>query len=75
LSNLAGLYKELKDAQAGSGFSFNDLAADLAGSRMGEVSTGSRTAALRMQKKLANVRDAGTFFPKVRDLPEFLSQA
>ena len=75
LSNLAGLYKELKDAQAGSGFSFNDLAADLAGSRLGEVSTGSRAAALRLQKKLANVRDAGTFFPKVRDLPEFLSQA
>ncbi len=75
LSNLAGLYKELKDAQAGSGFSFNDLAADLAGSRLGEVSTGSRAAALRMQNKLANVRDARTFFPDVRDLPEFLSQA
>ena len=75
LSNLAGLYKELKDAQAGSGFSFNDLAADQAGSRLGEVSTESRAAALRMQNKLANVRDAGTFFPKVRDLPEFISQA
>lgn len=75
LSNLAGLYKELNDAQAGSGFSFNDLAADLAGSHLGEVSTGSRAAALQMQKKLANVRDAGTFFPKVRDLPEFISQA
>ncbi len=75
LSNLAGLYKELKDVQSGSGFSFNDLAADQAGSRLGEVSTGSRAAALRMQNKLANVKDAGTFFPNVRDLPEFISQA
>ncbi len=75
LSNLAGLYKELKDAQAGSGFSFNDLAADQAGSRLGEASTRSRSEALKIQQHLAKVRDAKTFFPNVRDLPEFISQA
>lgn len=76
LSELAGVYKELKDAQqGGSGFSFVDLAADRAGLRLGEASTRSRAAALKMQKRLAGVQDATVFFPVVRDLPEFLQQA
>ncbi len=75
LSDLAGLYKELKDAEGGSGFSFNDLAADRAGSRLGEASTRSRASALNVQKRLAGVRDAQSFFPPVRDLPEFMKQA
>jgi len=76
LSDLAGVYKELKDAQqGGSGFSFTDLAADRAGSRLGEASTHSRKAALQMQKRLAGVRDAKVFLPAIRDLPEFMPQA
>lgn len=75
LSDLAGLYKELKDAQGGSGFSFSDLAADRAGSRLGETCTRSRAAALKMQKRLAGGRDAKVFLPAIRDLPEFMHQA
>lgn len=75
LSNLAGLYKELKDAQGGSGFSFNDLAADMAGSRLGKTATQSRAVAVKLQQRLAQVRDAKVFFPQVRDLPEFLGEA
>jgi uncharacterized protein YfiM (DUF2279 family) len=76
LSDLAGLYKELKDAQqGGSGFSFIDLAADRAGSRLGEACTRSRASALKMQSRLADVADANVFFPVVRDLPEFMQQA
>ena len=75
LSEMVGLYKELKDAQGGSGFSFNDLAADRAGSRFGKTATRSSAAALRMQQRLAGTRDAGLFFPRVDDLPEFLNQA
>ncbi|OYY94281.1 MAG: hypothetical protein B7Y41_08155 [Hydrogenophilales bacterium 28-61-23] len=75
LSEMAGLYKELKDAQGGSGFSFNDLAADRAGSRLGEASTRSRASALKMQKRLAGIGDAQAFFPNVRDLPEYMPQA
>jgi uncharacterized protein YfiM (DUF2279 family) len=75
LSDMAGLYKELKDAQGGSGFSFNDLAADRAGSRLGEACTRSRASALKMQKRLAGVRDAEMFFPAINDLPEFMPQA
>lgn len=75
LSNMAGLYKELKDAQHGSGFSFNDLAADRAGARLGQVSTRSAKSARRVQEKLAQSREAALFFPKVKDLPEFMHQA
>lgn len=75
LSDMAGLYKELKDAEGGSGFSFNDLAADRAGSRLGEVATRSRVDALKLQQRLAKVQDARAFFPLVHDLPEFMPQA
>lgn len=74
LSDVAGLYKELRDARGGSGFSFNDLAADRAGSRLGETSTHSAREARRVQGVLAGVKDAGVFFPRVDDLPEFMRQ-
>lgn len=75
LSDAAGLYKELRDAREGSGFSFNDLAADRAGSRLGEASTHTAREARRVQGVLAGVKDAGVFFPRVDDLPEFMRQA
>lgn len=74
LSNMAGLYKELKDAQGGSGFSFNDLAADRAGAYFGQFSTRSAKSARRAQGRLAQKREAELFFPVVNDLPEFLPQ-
>jgi uncharacterized protein YfiM (DUF2279 family) len=76
LSDLAGVYKELDDAKpGGSGFSFNDLAADRAGSRLGEACTHSRAAALKMQARLAGIRDSRVFLPAIDDLPEAISQA
>jgi uncharacterized protein YfiM (DUF2279 family) len=76
LSEMAGLYKELSDAHAGgSGFSFNDLAADRAGSRFGQACTSSRAAALKVQARLAGVRDANVFLPAIDDLPESMQQA
>lgn len=75
LSDLAGLYKELKDSRGGSGFSFNDIAADRAGSRFGETLTRSPAHARKMQERLAGARDAAAFFPRVADLPEFMDQA
>lgn len=75
LSDMAGLYKELKDAQGGSGFSFTDLAADRAGSHLGEASTRSSASARKIQNRLAGTRDSGLFFPTVNDLPEFMSPA
>jgi len=75
LADAAGLYKELKDAeQGGSGFSFNDIAADMAGTRLGEESTRSQEAAARMQSGLAASASARSFFPRVEDLSEFMKQ-
>lgn len=74
-ADAAGLYKELQDAREGSGFSFNDLAADRAGARLGEAATASGREARRLQAALADVKDAAAFFPRVDDLPEFMGQA
>jgi len=73
VADLAGLYKEVRDAGAGSGFSFNDLAADKAGSRLGELATRSPETARRVQEMLAGTHDARLFFPEVKDLPEFMN--
>lgn len=75
LSDLVGVYKELRDAREGSGFSFNDLAADRAGTSLGEWATRSEDDARRAQRILAGVKTATPFFPRVDDLPEFMSQA
>jgi len=75
VADLAGLYKEVRDTRNGSGFSFNDLAADKAGSRLGDLATHSPDAARRVQKKLAGTHDEGLFFPVVKDLPEFMNQS
>ncbi len=74
-SDTVGLYKELRDARGGSGFSFTDLAADRAGSRLGEESTASPEAARRIQARLAGSRDWKAYFPPARDLPEYMHQA
>jgi hypothetical protein len=72
LADAVGLWKELADARrGGSGFSFNDLAADRAGTRFGELAT--RDAA-RLQRRIADVTNEADFMPDVADLPEFLPE-
>jgi hypothetical protein len=67
LSKAVGLYKEVADSRGGSGFSFNDLAADRAGTRLGEL-------ALRQPQRLQAAFAAGVretdFMPHASDLPE-----
>ena len=71
LSKVVGVYKEVSDARSGSGFSFNDVAANRAGTRFGEKLLLSPA---EMQATLAGgVRDAD-LLPRVDDLPEFMSQ-
>ena len=70
-----GEFKELLDVRrGGSGFSFVDLAADLAGTRFAEVATDRSGGARRIQSVLAGEAFEVMFFPKVYDLPEYLSQ-
>ena len=75
LSDAIGLYKEVADSRGGSGFSFNDIAADRAGTRFGEVATGSRESALKLQRRVnAGMRESD-IIPEVKDLPEFMPEA
>ena len=71
LSKAIGLYKEVTDARDGSGFSFNDLAADRAGTRLGEL-------ALQQPQRLQAVLSAGVqetdFMPHAADLPEAMPE-
>jgi uncharacterized protein YfiM (DUF2279 family) len=75
LSDAIGLYKEVDDSRRGSGFSFNDIAADRAGTRFGEVATQSAASARGLQRRVtAGVRE-GDLMPEVADLPEFMPEA
>ena len=73
MSDAIGLYKELNDAQGGSGFSFNDLAADRAGTRFAERATAGESSARQQQQAFAVSTPSGpaaVLLPKVEDLPE-----
>ena len=73
LADAVGLWKELADARrGGSGFSFNDLAADRAGTRIGELAV--RDPVRLQQRAAAGVADRD-LLPEVGDLPENLPEA
>lgn len=72
LADVLGLAKEVSDAHDGSGFSFNDMAVNRAGVRLGELAVDE--AADAQHRLAAGVRDAD-LIPEVSDLPEFLPEA
>ncbi len=72
LADAVGLYKEALDARGGSGYSFNDIAANRAGVRLGELAL---AAPRRLQALLAGGVAEAAFMPAVDDLPEHLSPA
>ncbi|MGY6276969.1 hypothetical protein [Methylomonas sp. MgM2] len=74
LADAVGIYKEIEDARGGSGFSFNDIAADRAGRRMGELAVKTDAAARRIQRQLAIAKESD-FMPATADLPEFMPEA
>jgi hypothetical protein len=75
LSSLVGWYKEMSDANGGSGFSFADMTANRAGIRFARLATESAASA----RWLRSVARAGLreddFMPRIDRLPEGLSQA
>jgi hypothetical protein len=71
LSRAVGLYKEVADSRGGSGFSFNDLAADRAGTRLGEMAV---QQPLRLQAALAGGVQEADFMPHAADLPESMPE-
>ncbi|MEO6277871.1 hypothetical protein [Roseateles sp.] len=70
LADAIGVYKETADLRDGSGFSFNDIAADRAGTRLGLL---ARRDPQALQDRLAQGLRESDFMPDVADLPEFLS--
>lgn len=72
LADAIGIYKEQADARDGSGFSFNDIAADRAGTRFGLLAMQTPE---RLQQRLAAGVAELDLLPDVSDLPEYLSQA
>lgn len=75
LADAVGLFKEVDDSRGGSGFSFNDIAADRAGTRFGELATSSAAGASRVQRLASIDLAANAIFPQVADLPEFMAEA
>lgn len=74
LADAVGLHKEVADARGGSGFSFNDIAADRAGARLGELASASQARALELARAISKGVRESDFMPDAADLPEFMSQ-
>lgn len=72
LADAIGVYKEVADSRSGSGFSFNDIAADRAGTRLGLL---ARSAPAQLQERLARPLRESDVMPDVADLPEFMSES
>ncbi len=75
VAKVVGEEKELSDANGGSGFSFIDLAADKAGTKLGEIATSSPENARKIQQAMANIKDYSDFMPDPTDLPEHMNDA
>ncbi|SEK78441.1 hypothetical protein [Nitrosovibrio tenuis] len=75
LSDVIGLYKEIEDSRGGSGFSFNDIAADRAGTKFGEKAVASEDSAQALQRRVASGLEDGDLMPIWSDLPEFMPEA
>ncbi|ODT84791.1 MAG: hypothetical protein ABS69_02020 [Nitrosomonadales bacterium SCN 54-20] len=75
LADAIGLYKEFEDSRHGSGFSFNDLAADHAGTKFGEKAVASETSAQQLQYRVLSGIGDTDLMPSWSDLPEFMPEA
>lgn len=73
MADAIGLWKEVDDSRGGSGFSFNDIAADKAGTRFGTKAVSG--AAAEMQKRFAGGMKESDILPPTADLPEFMPEA
>ena len=71
LADAVGVFKEVSDSRGGSGFSFNDIAADRAGTRFGLQAVRAPRA---LQQRLASGLRDDDLLPPVDDLPEFLTE-
>ncbi len=75
VSNAIGLYKEIDDADGGSGFSFKDLAADKAGTEFGQIAVASESSARRLHSRIEQGISDKTLIPNVSDLEENMTDS
>jgi hypothetical protein len=75
LADAAGVYKEVHDLGGTSGFSFSDLAADRAGTRLGQVATVSDESARRLQARVRAGLTEDDLMPGIDGLPDNLPPA
>lgn len=74
-SDAIGELKEFLDSnKGGSGFSFADLMADRAGTRLAMISTRSNYSAMIVQQGLANIKSESAIIPTIAKLPEGVTQ-
>lgn len=71
LSKAIGVYKEVADSRGGSGFSFNDMAANRAGTRFGTLAVQDPQ---RLQDLVARGVSDAELLPRTDDLPEFMAE-
>ena len=74
LADAVGVYKEIADSHGGSGFSFNDIAADRAGAMFGEQASKNASSAKRLQQRVAAGVTELFMMPITEDLPEYMSE-
>lgn len=75
LADAIGLYKEIEDSRSGSGFSFNDIAANRAGTRLAEKAVANQASAQQMQQKMMSGLTDSDLMPHWKDLPEHMHEA
>ncbi|SFW11887.1 hypothetical protein [Nitrosovibrio sp. Nv17] len=75
LSDAIGLYKEIEDSRSGSGFSFNDMAANRAGTRFGARAVSGASSAREIRRRIAGGLRDSDLMPAWSDLPEFMPEA
>ena len=71
MADAIGVDKELADARSGSGFSFNDIASDRAGTRFG---LRARQTPKQLQALITEGLQERDFMPELADLPEYLRE-
>jgi hypothetical protein len=74
LADMIAVYKELRDASGGSGFSFSDVAANRAGQRFATLAVASPDSAARLLTRLHGRVTDRDLMPDVTGLPDGLSQ-
>lgn len=75
LAELLGLAKEMNDMTSGSGFSFADLAADLAGTRFSHHTTRDQATARSLRLRARAGLTENDLMPNIQGLPEGIGKA